>query len=267
MHCERTYYAAERLFHGFVPRVMGTRFELLLAGVDPDPAEACWDAVTAVLEELAAPLDRFDPHSEVATFNARRDSSPMRVGPVLEEALHLCGRYFELTEGLFDPTRADFGGLTISDEWIVRRDAGLTLDFGGFAKGFALRRIGERLREASVGAAFVDFGGSSILAVGSHPWGACWRVSLTNPWTGASLRDFELRDRALSTSGNTPVYTGHIVDPTSGRCIDCRRMTTVVAEDALDAEVLSTVLMIADAERRERILARFPQASGEIYEL
>lgn len=246
---------------------MGTRFELLLAGVDPDPAEACWDAVTAVLEELAAPLDRFDPHSEVATFNARRDSSPMRVGPVLEEALHLCGRYFELTEGLFDPTRADFGGLTISDEWIVRRDAGLTLDFGGFAKGFALRRIGERLREASVGAAFVDFGGSSILAVGSHPWGACWRVSLTNPWTGASLRDFELRDRALSTSGNTPVYTGHIVDPTSGRCIDCRRMTTVVAEDALDAEVLSTVLMIADAERRERILARFPQASGEIYEL
>ncbi|MDE5622007.1 MAG: FAD:protein FMN transferase, partial [Alistipes sp.] len=101
----------------------------------------------------------------------------------------------------------------------------------------------------------------------SHPWGACWRVSLTNPWTGASLRDFELRDRALSTSGNTPAYTGHIVDPTSGRRIDGRRMATVVAEDALDAEVLSTVLMIADAERRERILARFPQASGEIYEL
>lgn len=246
---------------------MGTRFELLLAGVDPDPAEACWDAVTTVLETFDAPLNRFDPHSEVALFNARRDPSPMRVGPVLDEVLHLCGRYFELTEGLFDPTRGAFGDLELSDEGISRRHVGLTLDFGGFAKGFALRRIGERLREAAVESAFVDFGGSSILALGSHPWGACWRVSLTNPWTGASLRDFELRDRALSTSGNTPAYTGHIVDPTSGRRIDGRRMATVVAEDALDAEVLSTVLMIADAERRERILARFPQASGEIYEL
>ena len=62
-----------------------------------------------------------------------------------------------------------------------------SLDFGGFAKGYALKKIGVLLREAGVGSAFVDFGNSSILGIGRHPYGPCWRVSLPDPATGNAL--------------------------------------------------------------------------------
>ena len=127
----------------------------------------------------------------------------------------------------------------------VRRREETSLDFGGFAKGYALKKIGVLLREAGVGSAFVDFGNSSILGIGRHPYGPCWRVSLPDPATGNALAEFDLVDRALSVSGNTAAHTEHIVNPRTGLRDASRQIVAVVADDPLDAEVVSTAWMIA----------------------
>ena len=97
----------------------------------------------------------------------------------------------------------------------------------------------------------------TILGMGHHPYGDSWRIRVTHPYTGALLEDVDLVDRTLSTSGNRPAYNGHVVDPRSGRAVTAPRLVTVVSEDPLDAEVLSTAAMVADETEREELRARF----------
>ena len=264
---EREYYAEESFFHGFVPHVMGTRFDLLIAGIDLPRADALWERTTALLEHLNRVFDRFDPASEVARVNAAAARAPVEVGSELGEALQSCRTYCERTEGLFDITLRDLSRVRLGTEAgvvSVRFDGEETsLDFGGFAKGYALKKIGVLLREAGVGSAFVDFGNSSILGIGRHPYGPCWRVSLPDPATGNALAEFDLVDRALSVSGNTAAHTEHIVNPHTGLRDASRQIVAVVADDPLDAEVVSTAWMIAGEPQRRRIACGFDKL--EVY--
>ena len=49
---EREYYAEEAFFHDFVPHVIGTRFALMIAGIDFLPADAHRDTTKANLQHL-----------------------------------------------------------------------------------------------------------------------------------------------------------------------------------------------------------------------
>lgn len=263
---ETKYYGDEAMFHGFIARVMGTRFDLLLIGPGEGAAATLWAAVAGELERLDRMLNRFDPASEVARINACAASDSVGISAEMEAVLGLCRDYHARTDGLFDVTLGDFSRVTFPAPGYIRL-GGAALDFGGFAKGYALRRIGAILRRAEVRSAFVDFGNSSILALGRHPYGACWKVGLPDPFTGRTLAEFDLEDRALSTSGNTANHTAHIVDPHTGIYDAGRKVAAVAADDPLDAEVLSTVRMIADAGQWERIAASFENLQATLYTL
>lgn len=263
---ETKYYADEAMFHGFIARVMGTRFDLLLIGPGADFAATLWTQTAAELERLDRLLNRFDPAGETARINARAESESVGISDEMEAVLGLCRDYHARTEGLFDVTLGAFSRVAFPEPGCVRL-GGAALDFGGFAKGYALGRIKTMLRRAGVRSAFVDFGNSSILALGRHPYGACWKVGLPDPFTGRTLAEFDLEDRALSTSGNTPRHTAHIVDPKTGIYDAGRKAAVVAAADPLDAEVLSTVRMIADERQWERIAANFENLQATLYTL
>ena len=143
----------------------------------------------------------------------------------------------------------------------------VTLDFGGFAKGYALKKIQEILLRGNIENAFVDFGNSSIMGIGHHPYGDCWKVSLQNPYTQQTLDEFCLTDNTLSTSGNTEQYTGHIINPLTGIYNEQKKVTSILSDNPLDAEILSTVWMIADDQQREQINENFKHIKGTIYTL
>lgn len=75
--------------------------------------------------------------------------------------------------------------------------------------------------------------------------GDCWKVSLQNPYTQQTLDEFCLTDNTLSTSGNTEQYTGHIINPLTGIYNEQKKVTSILSDNPLDAEILSTVWMIA----------------------
>ena len=237
------------MFSGTALDIMGTKFEFLVVGLPERKAYTLWSDVTATLKSLDAVFNRFSPDSEVSKLNASKVD--IETSDTFKDALNLCETYLILTKKLFDISR---GG---------RED----LDFGGFAKGFALRKIALLLKAAHVKDAFVNFGNSSILAVGKHPYGDCWKVALTNPYDDEPIREFELRNCSLSTSGNTPEYSGHIINPLTHKADESRSLSTVLAKDPLDAEVLSTVLLIATEEQRREILLNFPGAAFEKFDL
>ena len=59
----------------------------------------------------------------------------------MEDALRLCGDYYERTLHLFDVTLGHFRDVTVGAGKVIFRNPMVRLDFGGFAKGYALRSV------------------------------------------------------------------------------------------------------------------------------
>ena len=123
------------------------------------------------------------------------------------------------------------------------------LDFGGYAKGYALDRAGRMLRDAGVANALVNVGGN-ILALGRNG-GMRWRIGLEDPRASAGaphlLGTIELEDgEAIGTSGDYRRYYvvdgkrySHIIDPRSGYPVAGVRSVTVVVPPRPGAGALS----------------------------
>jgi FAD:protein FMN transferase len=138
------------------------------------------------------------------------------------------------------------------------------IDLGGFGKGFALEQLQPVLADAGVRNALISFGESSILALGHHPHGDCWKLGIRDIHTGQSVHVFEVNDGAISTSGlkhfnrdGHSSFEGHIVEAGTGSLIERPLTVAVKSASPLEAEVLSTAL-IAAAEKAGSILQNFP---------
>ena len=228
---------------------MGTGLGIITAGAPRQKVEPLWKSLCEEAQRLDRMLNRFDPDSEVSSLNAAAGADPKPASASLAEMIRSAEGYKARTGGLFDITLG-----------------GTTLDFGGFAKGWFLRTCAEALEREGVHNAFVNFGGSTILALGAQPGGDCWKVGVRDPFDGKTVAEVELRDETLSTSGNSPSYDGHILNPLTGERVRGRRLATAVCADCLDAEVLSTALMAAAPEQIQQLRREFPRARIEIYD-
>lgn len=246
---EHEYFSDSRVFHGFVPLVMGTKMEVLICGAEESLCNDLWEDMCSEAQRLDTMMNRFNPESEVSKINAAGGGA---LSPEMAGIISLCNHFRESTCGLFDIGRGTVDWLHAFPEASATLSSISLgeghLDFGGFGKGFLLKRYKEMLKEAGITTAYIDFGGSSILAVGRHPYGPCWKVGVSDPYSGAVLKELELVDMAMSTSGNQPGYDGHITDPRDGSRITGRKMVTILSADPLTAEIASTAAMIADAD-------------------
>lgn len=261
---EIEYFPESATFHGSIPLIMGTRFDMIAFG---HPEKACrqlWDWVCAEVQRLDGMLNRFAPESELSKVNGACGMPNYPVSHELGELIRIAKYYWNKTDGLFDITKGNMSDVSI-DEKDRLTLKGRNLDFGGFAKGFFLKELKSEIASAGVGTAFVDFGDSSIMGIGHHPFGDCWKVGVKDPFGGAVLGEIELRNQTMSTSGNTPIYSSHIVNPKTGEANNQRIVATVVSDDPLDAEVLSTAAVIADPVEIEAMKKNFPNAEFHIF--
>lgn len=262
------YYDDESMFHGFIPHIMGTRFDILIIHPDFKRLSHIWLNIANELENLDKILNRFIPESEISLLNDLKPQSPTSISQELENILQLCQYYYENTFHLFDITLQDFSRIKFHDnQRISFTTPTLSLDFGGFAKGYALRKIQTLLKQENLENAFINFGNSSILGMGHHPYGDSWKVSFQNPYNQSLLKEFSLKDSTLSTSGNTARYNRHIINPLTGIYDGQRKATTVLSDDPIEAEVLSTVWMIADQEQQRDMTEKFKNMQATLYYL
>ena len=263
------YYQDAALFHGSAGGRMGTQLDVLLAGADEALSAEVWQAVLVEIERIGLLLDRFKPGSETTLLNTTAAWYPVSVSDELWQVLLRCRVFYEATGGLFDVTLHHFDRLLLNaDEHSVSfLSETMQLDFGGFGKGYALQQIETLLRDKGITRALVNFGNSAILAVGTHPHGDYWPVSIANPFTGAPLAAFRLKDEALSVSGNQPAQLRHIIHPQTGAFADEKRLTAVVSRDAVEAEVLTTAMMLMNEDQLNEIDKRFNVTEKQLYRL
>ncbi|MDD4712521.1 MAG: FAD:protein FMN transferase [Bacteroidales bacterium] len=264
------YYESSSLFHGSLLSIMGTRFDILFVIENKVTGEALWDKIQSELIRLDKLFNRFDPESEVSQINAGACLSPFIVSSEMWDILLSCKKYHQQTNGLFDITLQNFNKVLLDhkDNSIIFVDKDLRIDFGGYAKGYAIEKIKDILIENNVQNSFINFGNSSIFGLGKHPYGDCWSIGIEDPYQkGKMLGEYKLKDDALSTSGNMPSNPKHIVNPFTGVYNEEKKMVSIITKDSVDAEVLSTSLMIAQIEKREEILHHFNTSEIFVYNL
>ena len=221
------YYENEAMFHGFIPHIMGTRFDILLIHSDIDRLNTLWADIAYELERLDKILNRFDPHSEVSKINNHASQSKIQISKEMKSILQLCSYYYETTSHLFDITLKDFSQIQLHEH------------------------------------SYISFTSPDI----SLDYGDCWKVSFLNPYNQSLLKEFDLQDTALSTSGNTLQYTGHIMNPLTGIFNKQRKASSILSPDPLEAEILSTVWMIANEQEQKKISEKFNNIQATLYNL
>ena len=236
------YYTSSGLYHVSLPLLMGTRLDVLLFGDDKQQLESVWDNAEKELRRLEKMLNRFDDASEVSKVNSNAQFSPVQLSDELWAIVQDCYRYYELTDGCFDVTLLDFSKIIMEEESrsIFFDKYGLSLDFGGYAKGYALKYVRKHLDDAGIKRALVNFGNSSVMALGTHPYGDSWPIGIEKPFTGTTVMTININDTSMSVSGNSPSNGQHIINKETTELVGGEIMVAVVSDDPVDAEVLTT---------------------------
>lgn len=285
--------------------LMGTVLEITLChqrDETPQHAQQTIDdlfTATAYVESL---LSTFSQDSPVSFLNAHAGQGVYPVPPLVVDLLTLSHRYWRLTRGTFDVTvgplmkvwtlageaqqvpsstvlqhaRAKVGNDKIKifpDARVMLTQVGMAIDLGGIGKGYTLDQLVRTLKTQNINNALLDFGQSSIWALGSPPDAPRWRLLVQRP-DGQYVGIISLHDQALSISASFgQAFTiqgrqyGHVIDPRSGMPLQRDLLACVVAPDAAQAEALSKALLILGEKEGIALLEGLPQTEGLLSEL
>lgn len=137
--------------------------------------------------------------------------------------------------------------------------AGMQLDLGGIAKGYACDEAMLTLRKHGIRSALVEMGGDIVVSA-APPDRKGWTIEVpgVDPPNSRQL----LTNSAVSTSGDASQYVeiggvrySHIVDPRTGLGLTDRLLVTVIAPTGITADSLSTAISVL-REDKGRVLAR-----------
>ncbi|MDH5516548.1 MAG: FAD:protein FMN transferase [Gammaproteobacteria bacterium] len=134
------------------------------------------------------------------------------------------------------------------------------LNFGAFAKGFAIQRSIQTLKKLGIEQAVINAGGD-LKVLGQHIDRA-WRIGIRHP------RDKQTVIASVEASNEESVFTSgdyeryfifnntrynHILDPRTGYSANLSQSVTVIDNDAGLADAAATALFVAGPEHWHRI--------------
>ena len=267
---------------------MGTRWSVTCDAAPDTDVQALQTALAAAVQQVDAQMSPWLPGSDLNRLNHAPVGAwvtlPAEILEVLVCALDVC----RLSAGAFDPAAGalvdawGFGAVrdapdaeairtatsaapvarTPTYEALeldsgmlrARKHAPMHLDLCGIAKGYAVDRTADVLRQNGVPHALVALDGE-LRAVGGQADGQPWAVAVESPETGrrAVHSVVELQDLAVATSGDYRHYL-QVGDARLAHTMDTRRgapvrnevaSVTVLARQCMHADAWATALLVA----------------------
>lgn len=267
---------------------MGTRWSVTCDAAPDTDVQALQTALAAAVQQVDVQMSPWLPGSDLNRLNHAPVGAwvtlPAEIMEVLVCALDVC----RLSAGAFDPAAGalvdawGFGAVRDAPDakairtatsaapvariptyealeldsgmLRARKHAPVHLDLCGIAKGYAVDRMADVLRQNGVPHALVALDGE-LRAVGGQADGQPWAVAVESPETGrrAVHSVVELQDLAVATSGDYRHYL-QVGDARLAHTMDTRRgapvrnevaSVTVLARQCMHADAWATALLVA----------------------
>lgn len=283
---------------------MGTLYTVVAYGRDQTFLAEVVSQVFDEIDQLDRQMSNYKPESELSAINRDAAQRPVTVSPELFGLLEYSLRASRESGGDFDITVGPLmklwgffrgeGRLPGAPEIIavqerigyqhvqldaerrtIRFDApGVELDLGGIAKGYAVDRAADIMRNDGVPAALISSGGSSIYALGSPPGEHGWKVTVRDPFHADQPANvLRLQNFALSTSGNYEKFFKingkiycHIMDPHTGWPVQNMLSTVGAAPTGVETEALTKIFFVGGVDKARQYLATHANALGILYQ-
>jgi FAD:protein FMN transferase len=262
--------------------LMGTVINLALVGDDGNRIRTVADATFTEMARLVALFDHRQPDSPLASLN--RDGALTNAPAELVEVISLALRYGDLSSGAFDisvkplldqarqspdgtiqaQSAVDYRQVVVNGRSISLTQPGMAVTLDGIAKGRVVDGAVARLGEAGFTNVLVEAGGD-LVGNGRRADGMPWRVGIAHPrQPGTAVSQLAITTQAMATSGDYQhTFTNdfrhhHIIDPRSGQSPTELASVTVAAPSAMDADALSTALMVMGTTDGLALIERLP---------
>ncbi|GKU26229.1 FAD:protein FMN transferase [Clostridium folliculivorans] len=269
---------------------LGTIIHLKATGKGAE--KAITEAITKI-NDIDDKMSAFKESSEIKRINAKAGSSYEIVSKDTYDVIEKAVRYSEVLEGTFDPTIRPLVELWNSSgkqkkvpeknkikekiQLVNYKDIILDktnfsvklrkydqqLDLGGIAKGYAADEVRNIFKKYKVKSGLIDLGGN-IYVLGNKENGSPWTVGIQDPFKprGNYVMTINVADKSVVTSGDYEKYFiaegdkyHHILDVRTGFPAESEIVSsTVISDNSIDGDGLSTGLFILGVEKSLKIL-------------
>lgn len=245
-----------------------------------------------IVHDLEDKLSNYLPDSEISRVNREGGRARIKISEETFILLKEAKRLSELTDGAFDVTvrplvevwsraatdnripseakirsalnRVGYKNIDLSVQGTVAfKSPGVSIETGGIGKGYAVDRVADCLMSSGIRNALVDFGRSSMAALGAPEGKNGWEVRV-DFGDGLEPKAINLKNARLSISrskGRPQIINGkqfgHLFDPKTGELVANNSGAYVISHSATEAEALSKALVIRGSKFADNITGDF----------
>jgi thiamine biosynthesis lipoprotein len=243
---------------------MATFFTISIAR--PDAGPELFEEAFGEIRRVDELMSVYRPDSEVSRINHQAGVEPVAVSPQVVEVISLAREISRRSGGRFDITYASvhpgtsYRAIRIDKaaSTVFLPHAGMRIDLGAIAKGYAVDLAGRYLRRKGIDDFIINGGGDMLVA--GRRYGSTWHVGIRDPADRDRLIHTLAvgRDLAVATSGDYE-QPGHIRDPLSRRPIGGIQSVTVVAPTAAAADGYATAIFVLGQVEGMNLVEKHPQ--------
>lgn len=262
---------------------MGTNIQIELFSTDKLTAETCSQRVFSEIHRIDNLMSPYIRSSELSKLNLQAHQQATIVSKELFGLLERSIYFSELTYGAFDITYASIGYLydyrqsKKPDDTNIEQALGAInyrniildpathsvkfkhkatkIDLGGIAKGYAVDNAIQLIKKCGIKNALVSAGGDSRILGDKN--GTPWVMGIQHPRNKDQVVvSLPLSNTAISTSGDYErffIQSGkryhHIIQPTNGRPVEHTWSASILADDALVSDALSTSAFVMGTQK------------------
>ncbi len=268
--------------------IMGTSTTTEIFADTQQQADQCSRLVFDEMRRIDALMSPYIEQSELSDINRNAATKPVKISNELFELIQRSIKFSQLSDGAFDITFASVGylydyrlkqhpnqqqirqqlsalnyrniQLNAEQKSISFSHKNTRIDLGGIAKGHAVDNAINLLRKCGIRNALVSAGGDSRILGDKN--GRPWVMGVRHPRDkDRVVVSIPLKDAAISTSGDYERYFiedgkryHHIIKPTSGESVDQTWSESVIANDAMTSDALSTTLFVLGTENALKLI-------------
>ena len=264
---------------------MGTLFDITVLHADARKAEKIIDKVFDEIKRIELMTSKFIPNSEVSKINQSSNENAYPISEEVYNLLKVSVHYSQITRGAFDITigviqdlwnfdneegqipssgtllpllsLVGFKNIALKENFHVRlKKKGMKLDLGAIAKGYAVNRGIEILRNNHINNAILN-GGGDLKCIGEKKQGSPWEIGVRHPRDPSSIiATLKGNNQAIATSGDYQNYFvknkvryHHLLNPETGWPAKGTQSATIISNNAMLADAMATAVFIMGPER------------------